>query len=76
MFQANWTRPDNAVVVVAMKTLDSVTPEKLDQARNEMLREARIMRELSGHANLVRAFGVTIDKEVPNAIMEFMSGKI
>lgn len=81
MYQGTWTRHDGISVIAALKTLDTVSTTEdegnvLERARTDMLREARTMRELSGHPNLIRAFGVTIDRELPYAVMEFINGKL
>lgn len=78
MFEATVTRPGVPRETVAVKTLDRVAAESeetVEAARVEMLEEARIMRDVSGHENIVGAVGVTIDLEHPMAAMEIVRGK-
>lgn len=71
-------RTSGKTEIVAAKTLDGVgnDEQKLEKGRVEMLEEARIMREVSDHPNIVRAIGVTIDSDHPMAVMEIIRGML
>lgn len=77
VYEATLTRPNQPPKEVAAKKLDIVSPSeaKFEAARTEMLEEARIMRLVTGHQNIVGAIGVTIDVEQPVAVMELVRGK-
>lgn len=78
MFEAVLTKEGGSKETVAVKTLDKVTAEgedTVERARIEMLEEARVSREVSGHPNVVKSLGVTIDQEHPVAVMEIIRGK-
>jgi serine/threonine protein kinase len=78
VFEAVLVRADGTQETVAAKSLDIVAvgndEKKIEAARVEMLEEARIMRDVSGHQNVVKALGVTIDRELPLAVMELVRG--
>lgn len=80
--EATLTLPHEKPQIVAMKTLNRVagdtTGDKdalIERARTEMLEEARVMRIVSGHPNIVQALGVTVDDELPVAVMEKVNGE-